>query len=38
LMDAGYVSLDAKKATATGFLKVCRNLRFWDREPTDKTV
>ena len=35
LMDSGYVLLDAKKATATNFVKTCRNLRYWDREATD---
>ena len=38
LLDAGYVGLDAKKATATNFIKTCRRLRFWDREPTVKSV
>jgi catalase len=38
LMDAGYVALDAKKATATNFIKTCRQLRFWDREPTVKSA
>ena len=32
LMDAGYVPLDAKKSTATSFIKTCRKLRHWDRE------
>ncbi len=36
LMDAGYVALDAKKTTATNFIKACRQLRHWDREPTVK--
>jgi len=34
LMDGGYVQLDAKKTTATSFIKTCRQLRHWDREPT----
>jgi catalase len=34
LMDGGYVALDAKKTTAANFIKTCRRLRFWDREPT----
>jgi catalase len=34
LMDAGYVPLDAKKTTATNFIKTCRKLRYWDREQT----
>jgi catalase len=38
LMDAGYVSLDARKTTATGFIKMCRQLRHWDRESTVNTV
>jgi catalase len=38
LMDAGYVALDAKKTTATNFIKTCRQLRFWDREPTVEAV
>ena len=38
LIDAGYVQLDAKKSTATNFIKTCRQLRFWDREPTVKSV
>ena len=33
LIDGGYVALDAKKATSTNFIKTCRRLRFWDREP-----
>ena len=38
LMDAGYVQLDAKKSAAANFIKTCRQLRFWDREPTVKSV
>jgi catalase len=38
LMDAGYVALDAKKTTSSNFVKACRQLRFWDREPTVKSV
>jgi len=38
LMDAGYVSLDAKKTTSTAFIKKCRQLRHWDRESTVNTV
>jgi catalase len=38
LVDAGYVTLDAKKSTTTNFIKTCRRLRFWDREPTVKSV
>lgn len=38
LMDAGYIPLDAKKGTVTGFIKTCRQLRHWDREPTVKSV
>ncbi|MEY2521843.1 MAG: catalase, partial [Ilumatobacteraceae bacterium] len=38
LADSGYVTLDAKKSTATNFIKTCRQLRFWDREPTVKSV
>jgi catalase len=38
LIDAGYVRLDAKKTTATNFIKACRKLRHWDREPTVKSV
>ncbi len=38
LMDSGYVRLDAKKTTAAGFIKACRQLRHWDREPTVKSV
>ena len=38
LVDAGYVPLDAKTSTATNFIKTCRQLRFWDREPTVKSV
>jgi catalase len=37
-LDAGYVALDAKKTTVTNFIKTCRLLRFWDREPTVKSV
>ena len=36
--DAGYAPLDAKKSTVTNFIKTCRQLRFWDREPTVKSV
>jgi len=36
-MDAGYIALDAKKATATNFVKSCRQLRYWDRESTMTT-
>jgi catalase len=38
LMDAGYVPLDAKKTTSANFIKACRQLRHWDREPTVKSV
>jgi catalase len=38
LIDGGYVGLDARKTTAANFLKTCRQLRFWDREPTVKSV
>jgi catalase len=38
LMDAGYVALDAKKSTATAFVRTCRQLRHWDREPSVKSV
>ena len=38
LIDDGYVRLDAKKTTVTGFIKACRALRHWDRESTVKTV
>ena len=38
LMDAGYVTLDAKKTTSTNFIKTCRQLRHWDREPTVKST
>jgi catalase len=38
LVDAGYVTLDAKQSTATNFIKTCRRLRYWDREPTVKSV
>jgi catalase len=38
LIDEGYVRLDAKKTTATGYIKMCRKLRHWDRESTVKTV
>ena len=34
LIDDGYVTLDAKPASATSFLHACTALRFWDREPT----
>ena len=34
LIDAGYVTLDAKKTTAANFVKTCRKLRHWDREQT----
>jgi catalase len=37
-IDGGYVALDAKKTTAAGFIKTCRQLRFWDREPTVSSV
>ena len=30
--------LDARKTTAANFIKTCRQLRFWDREPTVKSV
>ncbi len=38
VMDVGYVALDAKKSTATAFLRTCRQLRHWDREPTVKSA
>ena len=38
LMDVGYVALDAKKSTATAFVRTCRQLRHWDREPSVKSV
>ena len=38
LIDDGYVRLDAKKTTATSFVKTCRTLRHWPRESTVKTV
>ena len=38
LFDGGYAQLDARKSTATNFIKTCRQLRFWDREPTVKSV
>ena len=38
LIDVGYVRLDAKKTTATRFIKACRVLRYWERESTVKTV
>ena len=38
LIDNGYVSLDAKRTTATKFIKVCRALRHWDRESAVRTV
>ena len=38
LMDAGYLALDAKKSTATTFVRTCRQLRHWDREPAVKSV
>jgi catalase len=38
LMDDGYVALDAKKSTATNFIKTCRQLRHWARESTVKTA
>ncbi len=38
LIDGGYVRLDAKKTTASSFIKACRRLRHWDREATVKSV
>jgi catalase len=38
MFDGGYARLDAKKSTATTFVKTCRQLRFWDREPSVKSV
>ncbi|QGG94299.1 catalase [Actinomarinicola tropica] len=32
-IDEGYVELDRRKTTAARFLKMCRDLRLWDREP-----
>ena len=37
LMDEGYVSLGTQK-TAVGFIKTCRRLRHWEREPSVKSV
>ena len=38
MMDEGYLTVDAKKSTATAFIRACRQLRHWDREPTVKSV
>ena len=38
VMDEGYLTVDAKKSTATAFIRACRQLRHWDREPTVKSV
>jgi len=38
LIDDGYVHLDARKTTATSFIKTCRRLRHWGRESTVKPV
>ena len=35
-MDAGYVQITGKRATADGFLTTCADLRFWDREPATR--